>query len=146
MAVATSRALARLRGEPLADCALAGRVEQLCRDHAYAWRDRLLTPAVTVRLMLLQVLHGNTAITQKMTQIAQIRLRQRTATEQWRHRFRARLEVLRHVTLRRIAADIPAPPPGEPPTSIRAARRARRGRAPGRAALETAPGRTRPSA
>src|SRR5918998_5995226 len=63
MAVATSGVLARLRREPLGDCALAGRVEQLCREHAHAWRDRLLTPAVTVRLMLLQVLHGNTAIT-----------------------------------------------------------------------------------
>lgn len=63
MAVATSHALARLRREPLADCALAGRVEQLCRDHGHAWRDRLLTPAVTVRLMLLQVLHGNAAVT-----------------------------------------------------------------------------------
>ena len=62
MAVATSFALARLRREALADCALAACVEQLCRDHAHAWRDRLLTPAVTVRLMLLQVLHGNTAI------------------------------------------------------------------------------------
>ena len=63
MAVATSQALARLRREPLGDCALAARVEQLCREHAHRWRDRLLTPAVTVRLMLLQVLHGNTAIT-----------------------------------------------------------------------------------
>jgi hypothetical protein len=63
MAVATSFALARLRREPLADCALAARVEQLCRDHEYVWRDRLLTPVVTVRLMLLQVLHCNTAIT-----------------------------------------------------------------------------------
>lgn len=63
MAVVPTQALARLRREPLADCALAGRVEQLCRDHAHGWRERLLTPAVTVRLMLLQVLHGNTAIT-----------------------------------------------------------------------------------
>lgn len=61
--VVPTQALARLRREPLADCALAGRVEQLCRDHAHGWRERLLTPAVTVRLMLLQVLHGNTAIT-----------------------------------------------------------------------------------
>ena len=63
MAVATSFALARLRREPLRDCALAARVEQLCREHAHCWRDRLLTPVVTVRLMLLQVLHGNTAVT-----------------------------------------------------------------------------------
>lgn len=63
MAVVAAQALARLRREPLEDCALAGRVEQLCRVHAHHWRDRLLTPVVTVRLMLLQVLHGNTAIT-----------------------------------------------------------------------------------
>jgi hypothetical protein len=58
----TSGALARLRREPLADCALATRVGQLCGTHAHVWRDRLLTPLVTVRLMLIQVLHGNTAI------------------------------------------------------------------------------------
>lgn len=60
--MAVTGVLARLRREPLEDCALAGRVEQLGRDQAYRWRDRLLTPAVTVRLMLLQVLHGNAAI------------------------------------------------------------------------------------
>src|SRR5688572_27007870 len=59
-----AQVLARLRRQPLADdCALSQQVEQLCRRHAHAWRDRLLTPLVTVRLMLLQVLHGNTAIT-----------------------------------------------------------------------------------
>ena len=63
MAVATCFALARLRREPLADCALAARVGQLCVAHAHAWRDRVLTPVVTVRLMLLQALFGNTAIT-----------------------------------------------------------------------------------
>jgi len=62
-AVAAAQVLARLRREPLEDCALAGWVEQLCRAHAHHWRDRLLTPVVTVRLMLLQVLHGNAAIT-----------------------------------------------------------------------------------
>jgi hypothetical protein len=55
--------LARLRREPLEDCALAERVGQLCAEHAHVWRDRLLTPFVTVRLMLMQVLFGNTAIT-----------------------------------------------------------------------------------
>jgi hypothetical protein len=58
-----AQSLARLRREPLRDFALAARVEQLCRTHAHHWRDRVLTPAVTVRLMLLQVLFGNTAIT-----------------------------------------------------------------------------------
>ncbi len=63
MAVVVASVLARLRREPLEDCALASRVEQLCQAHAHTWRDRLLTPVVTVRLMLLQVLHGNAAIT-----------------------------------------------------------------------------------
>jgi len=61
--MAVAHVLARLRREPLEDCALAGCVEQLCRDHVHRWRDRMLTPVVTVRLMLLQVLCGNTAIT-----------------------------------------------------------------------------------
>jgi hypothetical protein len=61
--MAVAHVLARLRREPLAeDCALARQVDQLCRQHNHDWRDRLLTPLVTVRLMLLQVLHGNTAI------------------------------------------------------------------------------------
>ena len=54
--------LARLRREPLSDLPIAGRVEQLCADCGHDWRDRLLTPLVTLRLFLLQVLHGNTSI------------------------------------------------------------------------------------
>lgn len=57
-----AQVLARLRREPLADCPLAGHVDQLCRACGHGWRDRLLTPAVTLRLFLLQVLHGNAAI------------------------------------------------------------------------------------
>ena len=60
--MAVAHVLARLRREPLEDCALARQVGQLCREQAHTWRDRVLTPLVTVRLMLLQVLHGNTAI------------------------------------------------------------------------------------
>ena len=37
-------------------------IEKLCSDLGYTWRERLLTPAITTQLMLLQVLHGNTAI------------------------------------------------------------------------------------
>ncbi len=60
---AVAHALARLRREPLGeDCALARQVDQLCRAQGHRWRDRVLTPLVTLRLMLLQVLHGNTAI------------------------------------------------------------------------------------
>jgi hypothetical protein len=36
---------------------------QLCVQSGHVWRDRLLGPVVTLRLFLLQILHGNTAIT-----------------------------------------------------------------------------------
>jgi hypothetical protein len=61
--MAVAHVLARLRREPLEDCALADRVNQLCAQQSHCWRNRMLTPLVMVRLMLLQVLHGNTAIT-----------------------------------------------------------------------------------
>ena len=38
-------------------------VDQLARQVGHRWRDRTLTPAVTVWLFMLQVLHGNIAIT-----------------------------------------------------------------------------------
>ena len=56
-------ALARLRREPLGENLLiGGQVEQQCRACGHAWRERLLTPLVTLRLFLIQVLHGNTSI------------------------------------------------------------------------------------
>ena len=36
-------------------------IEEACRQEKYSWRKRLLDPATTVYLFLLQVLHGNTA-------------------------------------------------------------------------------------
>lgn len=38
-------------------------IEHACRMHGCRWRDRVLTPVVTVQVFLLQVLHGNTACT-----------------------------------------------------------------------------------
>src|SRR5688500_18466851 len=62
--MAVTHALARLRREPLGDDLLtAGQLDQLCRACGHVWRDRVLTPLVTVRLFLLQVLHRNTSIT-----------------------------------------------------------------------------------
>src|SRR5437868_5067570 len=55
--------LARLRREPIADLAIAEEVDQVCQVCNHQWRDRLLTPLLTLRLFMLQVLHGNTAIT-----------------------------------------------------------------------------------
>lgn len=62
--MAVAQVLARLRREPLGDddLPIAGHAEQLCRACGHAWRDRVLTPLVTLRLFLTQVLHGNTAI------------------------------------------------------------------------------------
>ena len=37
-------------------------VDQLARDAGHRWRDRKLTPAVTLWLFMLQVLNGNVAI------------------------------------------------------------------------------------
>jgi len=32
-------------------------ISRLCKELGLSWRDRLLTPATTVQLMLLQILH-----------------------------------------------------------------------------------------
>ena len=56
-------ALARLGREPFGrDLPIADAVDQLCRDCGHPWRDRLLTPLVTIRLFVLQILYHNTAI------------------------------------------------------------------------------------
>jgi hypothetical protein len=56
-------ALARVRREVFSsDLPIAAAVDQLCRDSGLLWRDRLLTPLVTLRLFVLQILHGNTSI------------------------------------------------------------------------------------
>jgi hypothetical protein len=36
-------------------------IEQVCREVGYQWRERLLGPATTIHLFVLQILHGNTA-------------------------------------------------------------------------------------
>ena len=59
-----SHALARLKREPLADLPAPAPLDQwLAECGVPAWRDRLLTPLVTLRLFLTQILHGNCAIT-----------------------------------------------------------------------------------
>jgi hypothetical protein len=57
-----SHVLARLRREPFADLPIGPQLDQVCRDCAHVWRERLLSPLVTLRLFALQVLHGNTSI------------------------------------------------------------------------------------
>jgi hypothetical protein len=59
-----SHALARLKREPLADLPTGLPLDQwLAECGVPGWRDRLLTPLVTLRLFLTQVLHGNCPIT-----------------------------------------------------------------------------------
>src|SRR5580704_19217110 len=57
-----SQVLARLKLDPVIDLPIAERVEQLCDEHNVVFRDRLLTPLVTLRLFLIQILHGNCSI------------------------------------------------------------------------------------
>ena len=57
-----SHVLARLKRDPIADLPIASRLEQLLHDQGHAWRDRILTPLVTVRLFLVQILSGNIAV------------------------------------------------------------------------------------
>lgn len=39
------------------------KLNEACRDAGLQWRDRVLDPVTVIRLFLLQILHGNTAIT-----------------------------------------------------------------------------------
>jgi hypothetical protein len=57
-----TQCLARLKREPLGDLPIAGPLDQALRGLGHAWRDRMLTPLVTLRLMLMQILAGNCSI------------------------------------------------------------------------------------
>ena len=37
-------------------------IQRICEEAGLRWRERLLTPVITIQLMLVQILHGNTAI------------------------------------------------------------------------------------
>lgn len=62
MAAHVSQVLARLRRDPFADLPVADQLNQLLDEQKVVWRDRLLTPLVTLRLFLIQIAHGNCAI------------------------------------------------------------------------------------
>jgi hypothetical protein len=53
-------AIARIKAD-VAVLLEARTIERLCRELGHGWRDRVLTPVVTVHSFLLQILHGNTA-------------------------------------------------------------------------------------
>lgn len=57
-----SFALARLKRDPIADLPLAAHIDQALCGANVPWRDRLLTPLVTIRLFMIQILNGNCAI------------------------------------------------------------------------------------
>ena len=59
MVQVTSLVLARLKREPLADLAIAQPLDQAARQLGHTWRERVLTPMVMVRLMLMQIMAGN---------------------------------------------------------------------------------------
>jgi hypothetical protein len=63
MAASMSGALARLARSFPDDLVPESSFVQLCAQNGHVWRDRLLGPIVTLRLFVLQILHGNTAIT-----------------------------------------------------------------------------------
>lgn len=54
--------LARLKRGPLADLPIARPPDQALREMGRTWRERVLTPLATLRLMLVQVLAGNCSI------------------------------------------------------------------------------------
>lgn len=62
MAIAITGALRRLRHNGLSDLPTDAVFEQLCRQAGHCWRERLLTPLLTLKLFILQIAHGNTAI------------------------------------------------------------------------------------
>src|SRR5260370_32906309 len=57
-----AQALARIKSDPLSFLGGAAGVTQCFTEVGHVWRDRVLTPANTMALFILQVLHGNTAI------------------------------------------------------------------------------------
>lgn len=58
-----SAVVAQIKSNPLALIGGAERVNQCFTAVGHVWRERLLNPANTLALFMLQVLHGNTAIT-----------------------------------------------------------------------------------
>jgi hypothetical protein len=54
------QAVARIKAD-VAVHLQAALIERQCRELKYRWRDRVLTPVVTLHAFLMQVLHGNTA-------------------------------------------------------------------------------------
>jgi hypothetical protein len=54
-------ALRRLQ-QDLSDHLAEAAIHQICNQLGHVWRDCLLTPCAIVHWLLIQVLHGNTAL------------------------------------------------------------------------------------
>lgn len=63
MAVSMSCAIARLRRSSPEHLLPDESFDPLCLQAGHLWRERLFTPRITLRLFLIQILHGNTAMT-----------------------------------------------------------------------------------
>ena len=68
-------------------------IRDACRDVSYTWRKRILDPVATIRLFILQVLHGNIAC-QGLTHLSD---RPLSATAYCRARLRLPLAVYQRV-------------------------------------------------
>jgi hypothetical protein len=60
MVASILRALARIKANVAAHLEAAA-IEKICHELGHTWRERVLTPVVTVHAFLLQILHDNTA-------------------------------------------------------------------------------------
>jgi len=60
MAISIAAAIERIKSE-VGEWLTPQSIEQICDDHGHKWRDRVLGPAITIQLFLLQILNGNTA-------------------------------------------------------------------------------------
>jgi hypothetical protein len=70
MALNISEIIGRFKAD--VGAVLAGQtILNLCRELGHPWRDRVLGPATTVQVFLLQILHGNTACS-AMSRLAEV--------------------------------------------------------------------------
>lgn len=60
MARSIAAAVARIKTE-VGQWLTAERIQQICCDVGYLWRDRVLNPVTTIHLFILQIVHGNAA-------------------------------------------------------------------------------------
>ena len=81
----------------------AALIEQLCQSLGHVWRERVLNPATTVQVFLLQVLYGNSACT-ALPRLADLSF---TATAYCAARMRLPLKLFEELLQRVVAASLP---------------------------------------